>query len=246
MGVTEPGRAGGTVVVTGAGRGIGRALALILARSGYSLLLLSRSAGPLEETRCLCAGLTAVRTLVADVRDPAQMAALTETLATGGPIHAVVNNAGIGEWSPVDELSDESWRRQLDTNLTGAFHVVRATLPALRRQRRGLYVNIGSDSSLVGISGRAAYNASKFGLAGLTMSLRAELAGDGVHAAIVYAGRADTHFRGLQPGDRPGALRPELVAAAAAFVIDQYPDALVGELSVFPPGAGAAGPRTFV
>lgn len=246
MGVDEPGRAKGTVVVTGAGRGIGRALSLILARSGYSLVLLSRSAGPLEETRCLCEDLTPVSAIVADVRDPGPLAALTEALASGGPVHAVVNNAGVGEWSPVHELSEESWRRQLDTNLTGAFHVVRATLPTLRRQRRGLYVNIGSDSSLVGISGRAAYNASKFGLVGLTMSMRAELAGDGVHASIIYAGKADTHFRGLQPGDRPGALRPELVAAAAAFIIDQYPDALVGELSVFPPGPGAAGPRTLV
>ena len=124
--------------------------------------------------------------------------------------------------------------------------MVRATLPYLRRQGYGLYVNVGSDCSLVGMPERAAYNASKFGLVGLTASLRAELGQYGIHACVVFPGKTDTYFRGHRPGDRPGALSAKAVAEVIAFAVALYPTAVVGEVSVFPSSARLEGMRSVV
>src|SRR5262249_22728658 len=130
----------GAVVVTGAGRGIGRATAERLARCGFSLVLTSKSRIPLEETAALCSRLVPTRNIVADVRDENQVRQLRNALHDL-PVHAVVNNAGVGIWRPIDTMSADEWDEQLDTNLRGAFLVVRETLPHLRRRGRGLYVN---------------------------------------------------------------------------------------------------------
>jgi NAD(P)-dependent dehydrogenase (short-subunit alcohol dehydrogenase family) len=218
-----------------------------LAERGYALALVSRSAETLEETVAAAAGEgTRVETLVADVGDPAQLEPLLPLLERLPSLHAVVNNAGMGIWRPIEEMTDEEWEVQLRTNLTGSFNVVRATVPLFDRRGRGLYVNIASDCALVGMKERAAYNASKFGLVGLTATMRAELAERGIATSVVFAGKTDTYFRGRQPGDRPGALEASEVAETVAFVVDRFPQALVSEIAVFPPGEYLTGPRSLV
>jgi NAD(P)-dependent dehydrogenase (short-subunit alcohol dehydrogenase family) len=184
--------------------------------------------------------------LVADVGDPGQLRPLTSLLERLPPLHAAVNNAGMGIWRPIEEMTTEEWDRQLRTNLTGSFHVVRVTVPLFDRRGRGLYVNIASDCALVGMKERAAYNASKFGLVGLTAAMRAELAERNIATSVVFAGKTDTYFRGRRPGDRPGALDPGEVAATVAFVVERFPRALVSEIAVFPPREHLDGPRSLV
>lgn len=235
----------GAVLITGAGRGIGRSTALLLAQRERPLVLVSKSEAALRETARLCRAYVPTREIVLDVTDPKQVGELASELRDV-ELDVVVNNAGMGEWAPIEELSLMSWTMQIDTNLRGPFLIVRQTLPCFKRKRRGLYVNVGSDCSLVGMPGRAAYNASKFGLVGLSVSMRCELAGHNIHTAIVFAGKTDTWFRGHSPGDRPGALYSHDVAHAIGFVIDQYPGVAIGEISVFPAGSGFDGVRSFL
>lgn len=217
-----------------------------MARRGYPLVLVSRGRQSLKDTQESCAPLVPTRSQVIDVQDENQVLGLSKLLADVPNLHAVVNNAGVGEWSPVEATTSESWDRQLNTNLRGPFLVVRETISHFRRQGRGLYVNVASDCSLVGMRDRGAYNASKFGLVGLTTALRAELAVDNVHLSLVYVGKADTYFRDHRPGDRTGALSADKVADAIAFVIETYPSAVIGDMTVLPTGGQVSGPRSFI
>jgi 3-oxoacyl-[acyl-carrier protein] reductase len=236
-----------TVLITGAGRGLGRELAFALAKLKYSLILVSRSKEYLDETHQYCCSLVPTKSVIVDVRDETQVAKLSSILQeTPIHLHAVINNAGMGEWAPLEKLSRESWDCQIETNLRGSFLVIRETLPVFRQQQQGLYVNIGSDCSLVGMPERGAYNASKYGLVGLTTSLRAELAGIPIHASLVFLGKTDTFFRNHKPGDRPDSLKPEDVAEAIAFVVDLYPRVVIEEISMLPPGGALTGVRSFI
>ncbi|WP_461342759.1 SDR family oxidoreductase [Bradyrhizobium liaoningense] len=228
----------GTVLLTGAGRGIGRALSQRLASSGYPLILVSRSERHLEETYRLCANRSAIRTVIMDVREETETRKLRDALQGCENLHAVVNNAGIGEWMPFEEVTTASWNDQINTNLRGPFFIIRETLGRFRQQGRGLYVNIGSDSSLIGMPHRAAYNASKHGLVGLTAALRAELVDTDIHASLVYLGRVDTFFRNRVPGDRPDGMHAAEAAEVIAFVIGAYPQVIIEEISAFPPRGG--------
>lgn len=235
----------GAVLVTGAGRGIGRAVALALAAARFPLVLISKSEPSLAETHALCAAQVATRSAVIDVREETQVRRLPALLEDLPELHAVVNNAGVGLWSPIEQLGTEAWDEQVDTNLRGPFLVIRETLRYFRRRRKGLYVNVGSDCSLVGRPERAAYNASKHGLVGLTASLRAECGSQGIHASLVFLGKTDTDFRGHRPGQRPGALSAEQAGELIAFVVTQYPRMVIGEISAFPAGdRGLDGPRS--
>jgi NAD(P)-dependent dehydrogenase (short-subunit alcohol dehydrogenase family) len=243
MSTTNPMR--GATLITGAGRGIGRATALMLAERGHPLLLLSKSAEMLAETAAACRVHVPTRERVVDLSRPECVDDL-DALIVGTELKAVVNNAGVGDWAPIDQLSVTSWDTQINTNLRGPFLVVQRTLDHFKRSGRGLFVNVGSDSSLVGKKERAAYNASKFGLVGLTTCMRAEFSGTDIHTALILAGSTDTHFRGKAPGMRPGSMSASSVARAITFTIEQYPDFGVGELSLFPVGSGAEGPRSVV
>lgn len=236
----------GTVLITGAGRGIGRAVARTLAAAHYPLALVSKSEEYLRETHALCAADTITHSLVLDVRDEAQVSRLRRLLEECPTLHAVVNNAGVGQWNPIEQMSTASWDNQLQTNLRGPFLIIRETLGYFRRHGAGLYVNVGSDCSLVGMPERAAYNASKFGLVGLTVSLRAEAKADGIHACMVYAGKTDTYFRDHQPGDRPMALAAADVAEVIAFVIQRYPRIVIEEVSIFSPHESLTGTRSLL
>ncbi|MEB3359853.1 MAG: SDR family oxidoreductase [Synechococcales bacterium] len=236
-----------TVLITGAGRGLGRELAIALAKLNYSLILVSRSQEFLDETHHYCVSLVPTKSIVMDLRDEAQIVNLGLILKeTPIYLHAVINNAGMGEWSPIEKLSRESWDCQIETNLRGPFLVIRETLPFFKQQRQGLYVNVGSDCSLVGMPERGAYNASKYGLVGLTTSLRAELTGSQIHASLVFLGKTDTFFRNRKPGDRPGSLKPQDVAEAIAFVVDLYPRVVIEEISMIPPGGALVGVRSLI
>src|SRR3954463_9268118 len=113
----------GTVLVTGAGRGIGRATALVLAEAGYPLALLSRSADALEETHGLCERHAPTVSGRIDVRDERQVRTVHDLLRDAPPLHAVVNNAGVGDWAGIEDTTLEQWDDQLATNLRGAFLV---------------------------------------------------------------------------------------------------------------------------
>ncbi|MCB9755692.1 MAG: SDR family oxidoreductase [Myxococcales bacterium] len=184
-------------LVTGASRGIGRAVALALAPS-HELILTARTSaalGPVTDE--LGARGTIARTLAADLSRADERAALLEAVAAcarelEAPVEVLVNNAGLAHSAPIARTDDDRWATLLAVNLTAPFELCRALVPGMRSRGRGRVVNIASTAALKGYSYTAAYAATKAGLLGMTRSLALELAKDGVTVNAVCPGFTDT------------------------------------------------------
>jgi NAD(P)-dependent dehydrogenase (short-subunit alcohol dehydrogenase family) len=185
-----------TALVTGASRGLGRAIALALAASGARLALSGRDCQALEVT----AGMVGERggeaaVFRCDVTVEAQVEAMRAAVVERfGAVHILVNNAGMNIRKPVTDFTLAEWRQVLDTNLTGAFLICRAFVPHLRGQGFGRILNLTSIMSHVALPGRAAYAASKAGLLGFTRALALELAPDGITANGISPGPVATEI----------------------------------------------------
>ncbi|MCS7315530.1 MAG: SDR family NAD(P)-dependent oxidoreductase [Bryobacterales bacterium] len=182
--------AGKIALITGASRGLGKAMALALGEAGASLALVSRDRTALEATVAEARALGAeAEGFAADVSREEEVAALRErVIARFGKLHILINNAGINIRKPVTEFTLEEWRRVLDTNLTGAFLMVRAFLPHMRGHGYGRIINITSTLSHVGLPLRTAYASSKAGLLGFTRALALELAPEGITVVGISPG----------------------------------------------------------
>jgi 3-oxoacyl-[acyl-carrier protein] reductase len=216
-------------VVTGAGSGIGRAIALELAGRGLDVALMGRREAPLRATAIEVAR-AGVRTVVAcaDVAVNAQVRiAVADVAAALGVPQVVVNNAGIaGRKADVDATSEAEWDAVMGSNLKGVFLVTRALLPPMRATGRGRFITIASISATLGSPGLAAYCASKWGAVGFTKSLAEELRGSGLQAIAVLPGTVDTPM--AMVGGFPPKMSPGDVARVVAFAALDAPDAING------------------
>ena len=175
--------AGKTAIITGAGKGLGRAMALALGEAGARLALIARTRESLENVAADVRKLGAdAEVFVGDVTDGAQVKRMEDEVlgkfGQHGKIQILINNAGINIRKPVTEFTLEEWRSVLDTNLTGAFLMCRAFVPHMKGQGYGRILNLTSIMSHVAIAGRTAYAASKAGLLGFTKALALELVPD--------------------------------------------------------------------
>jgi 3-oxoacyl-[acyl-carrier protein] reductase len=203
--------AGRVALVTGASRGIGRSIAEQLARAGARVAVTARNA---ERAAEAAAGLSGEghRGFGCDVCDAAAVDALVRDIeAAFGGLDIVVNNAGITADNLLVRLSDEAWDAVLDTNLKGAFHVIRAAARGMMRRRSGRIINITSVVGVIGNKGQANYAASKAGLIGLTKSVAKELASRGVLCNAVAPGYIETDMTSALPE----AARTELAGQIA-------------------------------
>jgi meso-butanediol dehydrogenase / (S,S)-butanediol dehydrogenase / diacetyl reductase len=174
---------GRTAIVTGAASGIGRAVALRLAREGARVVIGDLNAEGLEETAGMIGGGAVVQAF--DVSDPAACAALVQrAVDETGRLDVLCNNAGILRMSPLADVSAETWNRILAVNLGGVFFMSQAAMPHLL-QRRGCIVNLASAAGLIGVPFNAAYTASKHGVVGLTKALALEFGGAGVRVNAI-------------------------------------------------------------
>lgn len=181
---------GKIALITGASRGLGKAMAQALGEAGAGLAMVSRDAAALEQAVAeLRARGAEAEGFPADVSREEQVEALRErVIARFGKVHILINNAGVNIRKPVTEFTLEEWRRVLDTNLTGAFLMVRAFLPHMRGHGFGRIINVTSTLSHVGLPLRTAYASSKAGLLGFTRALALELAPEGITVVGISPG----------------------------------------------------------
>ncbi len=216
---------GQTAIVTGAGRGIGRAIALALVREGATVVLASRSAEEVARTAAEVASRGGRALAVpTDVTSRAAVEALVaRALDETKRIDVVVNNAGIFVWRAFSKLEEEDWDRILDTNLKASYLLSRAALPALTESRRGRIVNVASIHGSVGEANVVAHCAAKFGLIGLTKALAAELRGVGTTVNAVSPGATDNKSLEPDPPAHAEPLKEKLhardVAEAVLFLV---------------------------
>jgi len=180
-----------TCLVTGAGRGIGAAVAARLSGDGHRVALLGRNAPALDRVRDGLPG--PALSLAADVTDPSAVeAALARLEAEWGPVEVLVSNAGAGTAAPLVDTTDDDWSRMLELNLTAPFRLVRRTLPGMTAQGWGRIVVVASVVAKRGEAQVAAYTAAKHGVLGLVRAAAAEVARTGVTVNAVCPGYVDT------------------------------------------------------
>src|SRR5690606_34129016 len=225
-------------IVTGASRGIGKAVALAFAREGADLTLVGRSEKDLERVaeevrsegrRCLVA--------VADVSKEADVKrAVDATREEYGKIDILINNRGIGLFKPILETRPEEWRKILDTNLTGAFLFTRGVLEDMVARGQGHIINISSDIGTRTIPKASAYCASKYGLEGFTGVLAKEVRKLGIRVGVIRPGMTDTCFNDTEQGapEKEGWLQAEDVAEAALYMVLAPRHAMVDEIMIHP------------
>jgi 3-oxoacyl-[acyl-carrier protein] reductase len=219
-----------TAIVTGGSRGIGLAVVTALAAAGWRVYFCARTQESIDEAGAELAGFgAAVSGTPVDVRQQAAVDAFVRrVLDEAGRIDCLVNNAGLGTFAPVDTLTGEQWRDVVDTNLSAAFYAIRAAAPAMKERGEGWIFNIASLAAKNAFAGGAAYNASKFGLLGLSEAAMLDLRPHGVRVAAILPGSVDTNFghperRGQ---DRAWMLAPNDVAAMLMHLLQYPPRAL--------------------
>jgi 3-oxoacyl-[acyl-carrier protein] reductase len=213
-------------VVTGGGRGIGRAIAVELATRGCDIALLGRTIETLAATAELVVarGRRAVA-VPCDVSQSAEVLAAAEhILADLGVPHVVVSNAGVVHRASVQTMSEAEWDETIDVNLKGTFLVTRAFLPRMLDLRRGRFVAVASISATLGTARQSAYCAAKWGTVGFVKSLAEELRGTGLQAMCVMPGSVDTDM--LKGSGFAPAMQPEDVARTVTFLALDAPEAM--------------------
>jgi 3-hydroxybutyrate dehydrogenase len=185
-------------LITGGGRGIGRAIAIAFAREGAQVALAARTASQIEQVAREIATETGVKTLpvVCDIADSASIQSLfakvLESFGRGPDV--LVNNAGIAESAPLIKTDDALWQRHLAINLSGTFYCTRAALPGMLERGWGRIINVASIAGKTGAPYIAAYSASKHGVLGLTRSVAMEVAAKGVTVNAICPGYVDTEM----------------------------------------------------
>ena len=224
-------------IITGAGRGIGAAIAIRLGAMGAAAVLCGRTRASLEATAQMV-GKAGGRAEVVecDVTDLGSVEAMAAHVnAAFGRIDILVNNAGIAtDAGPLYRLPPGSWDQMLNTNLRGVYYCIRACVPAMISRRAGHIINISSLAGKNPLPNGAAYAASKWGLNGLTYAVAEELRGYNIRAAVVCPGSVDTEFSPHTGKDPGRMLKPEDVAHVVAMLVTQSPQSFASEVLLRP------------
>jgi 3-oxoacyl-[acyl-carrier protein] reductase len=224
-------------IITGAGRGIGAAIAHRLSSLGATTVLCGRTQSALQSTASgiLQRGGKA-RIVVCDVsRLQSVEDAAREVELANGRLDILVNNAGIGGFGgPLHQLPPEEWDRILNTNLRGVYYMTRAFVPMMIRARSGHIINISSLAGKNALPNGAAYAASKWGLNGLSYSLAEELRSHNIRVSVICPGSTNTELSPHAGKDPAKMLQPEDVAHAVAMLVTQTPQSFISEISLRP------------
>jgi 3-oxoacyl-[acyl-carrier protein] reductase len=234
--------AGKTALVTGASRGIGRAIAVELAQAGASVVVGYRSGA--DEANALASEISG-RAIQADVSSAADAARLVEE---AGDIDILVNNAGLTRDGLLARMTDDDWRTVIETNLSSVFYTCRAVTRPMMKKRGGAIVNVSSIVGVHGNWGQTNYAASKAGIIGFTKSLARELGSRGVRANVVAPGYVKTQLTDVLPEEATKAMldntplsrlgEPEDIAGAVRFLCSDEASFITGEVLLVDGGLG--------
>lgn len=227
---------GQVAIVTGASRGIGRSIALALARNGAKVSLAARSEATLQAVQAeieVTGGQAA--SFPTDVSQETEVAQLVRgTVERFGRLDILVNNAGIGIFGPLAEMTTEQWDRIMAVNARGPFLLCREAIPYLRRQGQGFIINIASVVAVKGYANQAAYSASKHAVMGMSKALAREVQEDGIRVHAICPGGVSTEMGGqARPDlDRSVLMQPEEIADIVIFLLTRRGNAVIDEIHV--------------
>ena len=227
------------ILISGGSRGIGRAMVHAFCQQGHRVAFIYKSA---HEAAKSLAEETGATPICADISDPRAVreAVAAAEAALGGSVDVLINNAGVSLISLVQDVTDEAWRHILDTNLSGAFYLSRAVIPAMVANRWGRIIHVGSMWGKVGASCEVAYSATKAGIRGLTLAMAKELAPSGITVNCMEPGVIDTDMNATLGEETLEALAqetpvgrlgtPEDVANAALFFASEQASFVTGQI----------------
>ncbi len=227
---------GKVALVTGASRGIGRAISVALAREGFTLALWGRSKKELAATQSICEREGAMAyEFVCDLANVRKVEkAFKQTVKSAGQIDLLINNAGIGFRKLLEKTRPKDWDQMMAVNMRAPYLLMRLALPRMKKAKSGQIINIGSGASNNGIPELSAYCASKFGLLGLTVAAGFEARKYGVKVQSVLPGSTNTEFMGKRIQRKSFRLRPEDVAELVMFLVRQDGQAWTNEANLRP------------
>jgi 3-oxoacyl-[acyl-carrier protein] reductase len=224
-------------IVTGAGRGIGAAIARGLANLGAIAVVCGRTRAEIESTaKSIVQAGGKAQAIICDVTSLQSVeAAAKQVESSFGRADILVNNAGIGGFGgPLHQLPPDGWDRILNTNLRGVYYAVRAFAPLMIRARAGHIINISSLAGKNALPNGAAYAASKWGLNGLSYSLAEELRSHNIRVAVICPGSTNTDLSPHAGKDPAKMLQPEDVAHAVTMLVTQAPQSFISEVLMRP------------
>ncbi len=229
---------GKVAIITGASKGIGRAIATAFCEVGADVVLCARDA--VEVARAAeevdLAGDGRALGVQTDVRDLDEVRRLVESAVKEfGGVDILIANAGVGGgFGSIDEIEPDSWHRVIDTNLTGVFYCCREAVPQIKKRGGGWIVTIGSLAGRYAFAGGTAYNASKFGLLGFTEALMLDVRDHGIRVSCIMPGSVDTYFNDAEPAGESWKLAPEDVAKAVLQLLEHEDRALPSRVELRP------------
>jgi NAD(P)-dependent dehydrogenase (short-subunit alcohol dehydrogenase family) len=228
---------GMTALITGGSKGIGYGIAASLLKEGVNVVFTSRRQ---EDADAAALQLSSVGSgkvvgIAADVRDfAAQQKAVAKTLETFGRLDVLIANAGVGHFASITEMSPEQWHETIDTNLSGVFYSIKASVAALI-EAKGYFISIASLAGTNFFPTASAYNASKFGLVGFTQAVMLDLRDKGVKCSTIMPGSVATHFNDHEPSEADAwKIQPEDLGQMVVDLLKMNPRTLPSKIEVRP------------
>jgi 3-oxoacyl-[acyl-carrier protein] reductase len=231
-----------TVLITGGSKGIGYGIAEVLLKQKAKIALTSRTHAAADEAVSALKKFGGdVFGIEADVRNAeSQKRAVEKVIQRWGKLDVLIANAGLGHFDNIENLTSEQWLETIDTNLTGVFHSVKASIPALK-ESKGYIITIASLAGTNFFAGGSAYNASKFGLVGFTQAIMLDLRSYGIKVTTIMPGSVATNFNGAHPDSADAwKIQPEDIGQIVYDLLKMHPRTLPSKIEVRPsiPGKG--------
>ena len=227
---------GKAAYITGGSKGIGYGIAKILLEQGMKVAITSRDLNAAKNAaRELSKVSSSVLPLESDVTDlSSEKKAIQATIDHFGKLDAVIANAGVGHFAPIEELTEKDWKNIIDTNLTGVFHTVKASIDALKKSE-GYIITIASLAGTNFFENGSAYNASKFGLVGFSQAIMLDLRKHGIKVTTIMPGSVATHFNNHIPNTEDAwKIQPEDIGQMVIDLLKMNPRTLPSKIEVRP------------